>query len=67
MPKERFEYVILRQYVLYFIRWVGFIKDYDGGTLMECYIHPNINYLKIKETISKQRQFIMDRIYANSL
>ena len=19
-------------------RWVGFIKDYDGGTLMECYI-----------------------------
>ena len=28
-------------------RWVGYIKDYDGGTLMECYIHPNVNYLKV--------------------
>jgi histone acetyltransferase len=23
-------------------RWFGYIKDYDGGTLMECYIHPGI-------------------------
>ena len=21
-------------------RWYGFIKDYDGGTLMECVLHP---------------------------
>jgi histone acetyltransferase len=25
-------------------RWVGFIKDYDGGTLMECVIHPKLPY-----------------------
>jgi histone acetyltransferase len=25
-------------------RWVGFIKDYDGGTLMECAIHPKLPY-----------------------
>eukprot|EP01031_Cornospumella_fuschlensis_P041839 gene41839-51075_t len=25
-------------------RWVGYIKDYDGGTLMECYIHPAVPY-----------------------
>lgn len=25
-------------------RWVGFIKDYDGGTLMECIIHPKVPY-----------------------
>jgi len=25
-------------------RWVGYIKDYDGGTLMECVIHPKIPY-----------------------
>jgi hypothetical protein len=25
-------------------QWVGFIKDYDGGTLMEYVIHPKIPY-----------------------
>ncbi len=23
-------------------RWVGFIKDYDGGTLMECRINQKV-------------------------
>jgi hypothetical protein len=32
--------------VLY-CRWVGYIKEYDGGTLMECYIHPGVNFLNI--------------------
>lgn len=30
-------------------RWIGYIKDYDGGTLMECYIHPAMDYLSVKE------------------
>lgn len=25
-------------------RWVGYIKDYDGGTLMECVIQPKLPY-----------------------
>ncbi len=25
-------------------QWAGFIKDYDGGTLMECRIHPSLPY-----------------------
>ncbi len=25
-------------------RWAPFIKDYEGGTLMECYINPRIEY-----------------------
>ncbi len=25
-------------------RWKGYIKDYDGGTFMECYIHPKMDY-----------------------
>ena len=29
-------------------RWYGYIKDYDGGTLMECYIHPAINFLNVR-------------------
>ena len=32
-------------------RWKGFIKDYDGGTLMECYVHPNIDYGNISDLI----------------
>jgi GNAT superfamily N-acetyltransferase len=40
MPQERFR---------------GFIKDYDGGTLMECRITPNIDYLNVKAMIHAQR------------
>lgn len=36
--------------------WFGFIKDYDGGTLMECTIHHQINYLRITSMVQKQRQ-----------
>lgn len=37
-------------------RWYGFIKDYDGGTLMECKIHPYLNYLAVKELIRMQKE-----------
>jgi histone acetyltransferase len=47
-------------------RWVGFIKDYDGGTLMECYIHPGMNYLDVNNTINKQRKFILERLQETS-
>jgi histone acetyltransferase len=32
-------------------RWVGYIKDYDGVTLMHCLIHPEIDYLTFSETV----------------
>jgi len=48
-------------------KWYGHIKDYDGGTLMECYIHPTIDHMKITQMIETQRKFIMDRIEARSL
>jgi histone acetyltransferase len=41
---------------------VGFIKDYDGGTLMECYIQPNVDYLHVSEIVAVQRQFLHDRM-----
>ena len=28
-------------------RWRGYIKDYDGGTLMECKVHPKVDYLNL--------------------
>ena len=44
-------------------RWVGFIKDYDGGTLMECCINQQVDYLNLGNLIKKQRQAVMDEIH----
>mmetsp|Transcript_6815 Transcript_6815/g.9203 ORF Transcript_6815/g.9203 Transcript_6815/m.9203 type:complete len:216 (-) Transcript_6815:16-663(-) len=43
-------------------RFQGLIKDYDGGTIMECYIHPSIDFTRVPEMIKAQRNFIMERI-----
>ncbi|GBE61189.1 histone acetyltransferase [Babesia ovata] len=45
-------------------RWFGYIKDYDGGTLMECYISPNINYLRLSDMLGKQKAIISQCIEA---
>lgn len=47
-------------------RWVGYIKDYDGGTLMEAYIHPGMNYLNVAQVVAQQREFIYERIKQRS-
>lgn len=47
-------------------RYQGLIKDYDGGTIMECYVHPSIDFTRIPETIAAQRKFISERIRATS-
>ncbi|CEG50449.1 histone acetyltransferase [Plasmopara halstedii] len=46
--------------------WYGYIKDYDGGTLMECTIHTQINYLRITSMIHQQRKAIQDKIRERS-
>lgn len=43
-------------------RWHGYIKDYDGGTLMECAINQSINYVHIHRQIEEQRRVILERI-----
>jgi len=43
-------------------RWRGYIKDYDGGTLMECAINEFVDYLKIPEMIASQREFLYMKI-----
>ena len=48
------------------IRWVGFIKDYDGGTLMECYIHPALDYLNVRTFIYFIGLSHTDRIICDS-
>lgn len=46
--------------------WYGYIKDYDGGTLMECTIHTRINYLQITSMIHRQLKAIQDKIQERS-
>jgi len=43
-------------------RWFGFIKDYDGGTLMECYVHPTIDYLNVRASLKRQREFVEEKL-----
>ena len=47
-------------------RWYGFIKDYDGGTLMECYIHPAVDYNHVKQIVQVQRGFVLERAIERS-
>mmetsp|Transcript_11546 Transcript_11546/g.15052 ORF Transcript_11546/g.15052 Transcript_11546/m.15052 type:complete len:999 (-) Transcript_11546:451-3447(-) len=47
-------------------RWMGYIKDYDGGTLMECAINPCIDYLNIAQMLKSQKQFLMNKIKSMS-
>jgi histone acetyltransferase len=43
-------------------RWKGYIKDYEGGTMMECFVHPSIDYSKISEIIKKQKEFVIEKV-----
>jgi len=42
--------------------WMGYIKDYEGGTLMECKIHRDINYLKKNEILKKIRDSVFSEM-----
>ncbi|KAF0683227.1 Aste57867_24659 [Aphanomyces stellatus] len=46
--------------------WFGYIKDYDGGTLMECVIHQKINYLSITSMVQEQRKMLLEEIQKRS-
>lgn len=48
-------------------RWLGYIKEYDGGTLMECYIHPGVNFNKVTEMVDFQRNFVQSRVTKESM
>uniref|UniRef100_A0A2P2LYF5 histone acetyltransferase n=1 Tax=Rhizophora mucronata TaxID=61149 RepID=A0A2P2LYF5_RHIMU len=43
-------------------RWQGYIKDYDGGILMECKIDPKLPYTDLSIMIHRQRQAIDEKI-----
>ncbi|KAL8148854.1 histone acetyltransferase GCN5-like isoform X2 [Apium graveolens] len=43
-------------------QWHGYIKDYDGGILMECKIDPKLPYTELSTMIRSQRQAIDEKI-----
>lgn len=43
-------------------RWHGFIKDYDGGTLMECHIHPSLPFTSIPDMLAVQREALENEV-----
>jgi histone acetyltransferase len=43
-------------------RYFGLIKEYDGGTPMECYVHPSIDFTRIPEMLDAQYEFILSHV-----
>ncbi|MCJ1329343.1 histone acetyltransferase [Thelotrema lepadinum] len=47
-------------------RWMGYIKDYEGGTIMQCTMVPKIRYLESGRMLLKQKEAVMAKIRAFS-
>ncbi|KAF9969838.1 histone acetyltransferase [Actinomortierella ambigua] len=42
--------------------WMGYIKDYEGGTIMQCTTVPKIKYLDVHTTLQQQRKAVVTKI-----
>ncbi|EGN99866.1 hypothetical protein SERLA73DRAFT_180117 [Serpula lacrymans var. lacrymans S7.3] len=42
--------------------WAGYIKDYEGGTIMQCTMLRKVNYLEKADLIAQQREAILTKI-----
>jgi histone acetyltransferase len=42
--------------------WMGCIKDYEGGTLMQCSMVPRIRYLEVGRMLLKQKESVRAKI-----
>ncbi|KAF8534819.1 Bromodomain-containing protein [Trichophaea hybrida] len=47
-------------------KWMGYIKDYEGGTIMQCSMIPRIRYLEVPRMLAKQKEAVNAMIRANS-
>ena len=36
-------------------RWVGYIKDYEGGTIMQCKMLPKVVYSEVHQMLADQK------------
>ncbi|CEP08954.1 hypothetical protein [Parasitella parasitica] len=47
-------------------KWVGYIKDYEGGTIMQCTMVPRVKYLQVQDLLGIQRNAILKKIQEQS-
>lgn len=47
-------------------RWAGYIKDYEGGTIMQCTMLPKVDYTQTRDIVAKQREAILEKIRERS-
>ncbi|KAI0881990.1 histone acetyltransferase GCN5 [Annulohypoxylon maeteangense] len=46
--------------------WMGYIKDYEGGTIMQCSMVPRVRYLEVGRMLLKQKETVLAKIRAVS-
>lgn len=46
--------------------WAGYIKDYEGGTIMQCTMLRKADYTKTRDIIAAQRDAILEKIREKS-
>ncbi|KAH8119107.1 histone acetyltransferase GCN5 [Phellopilus nigrolimitatus] len=42
--------------------WAGYIKDYEGGTIMQCKMLPKVDYLAAPALVARQRDAVLAKI-----
>ncbi|KAG0360728.1 histone acetyltransferase [Gamsiella multidivaricata] len=42
--------------------WMGYIKDYEGGTIMQCTMVPRVKYLDVNTLLQTQRKAVITKI-----
>lgn len=47
-------------------KWMGYIKDYEGGTIMQCSMLPKVRYLESGRMLLKQKAVVHAKIRAVS-
>ncbi|WVQ80803.1 hypothetical protein IAT38_002909 [Cryptococcus sp. DSM 104549] len=43
-------------------RWVGYIKDYEGGTIMQGHMLPKVKYMEVHQMLADQKAAIIGKI-----
>ena len=43
-------------------KWAGYIKDYEGGTIMQCTMLRKLDYLDKANVIAQQKEAILNKI-----
>lgn len=46
--------------------WMGYIKDYEGGTIMQCTMLERLRYLEVPRMLQKQKECVLAKIRAFS-